>query len=45
MVRGWKVVRLRFRSVVSREYSELAVALATGRWTVGEGGSGDGPET
>ena len=38
-------MRLRFRSVVSREYSELAVVVATGRWTVDEGRSGDGPET
>ena len=37
-------MRLRFRSVVSREYSELAVVVATGRWTVDEGRSGDGPE-
>ena len=45
MVRGWKVVRLRFRSVVSREYSEWTAVVGTGRRSVNESRSGDAVET
>ena len=45
MVRGWKVARLRFRSVVSREYSEWTAVVGTGRRSVDESRSGDAVET